>query len=713
MKRLPLIFAILFVFTSLHAQQQDKKRLSTIDAVNPAFFPRGLPYLSWQGDADSYTYVDFKTNSLIQGTVKGKETTLLTRDDLNKQIEEGNRQLMRFPTVDWISAEHFRFMYDYKLYEYHMVPGMLTIKNTYPEEAANLEISPEGHIAYTLDGNLFVKTTDKDEPVQLSDDGSSDIVYGEAVHRSEFGIVKGLFWSDNGQRLAFYRMDQSMVTDYPLINYMDRIAVNNPIKYPMAGEASHHVTVGVYDVESGDKKYLETGEPAEKYLTNITWGPNNELVYIAVVNRDQNVMQLNSYSASTGKYVSTLITEKDAEYVEPEHGPVFLPQTTDKFIWQSEKAGNNHLYLYNLLGHQLKPITRGAWDVTEFMGISDDEEWVYYMSTEAGPLERHAYKIQIPGVKKVQLTEEKGTHRCQVNPNGNYLIDRYSSREVSSKTQIAKTKNGKVTAEIHEAKDPLAGQDLGEMEFVELQAEDNTKLYGRLIKPINFDPNQKYPTIIYVYGGPHVQLNTESWLGGSGLFLQYLAQQGYVVFTLDSRGSAGRGVAFEQAVHRKMGTVEVSDQMVGVKWLQSQSYVDQERMGVHGWSYGGFMTISMMLKNPGVFKACVAGGPVIDWKYYEVMYTERYMDTPQDNPEGYAEAALTNHIDKLEGRLLIIHGQQDNVVVPQHSQVFVRECIKAGKLVDYFPYPTHEHNVRGRDRAHLYDKVVDYFKTHL
>lgn len=706
-----MVFLVSFLF--LEAQQQGDKTLSTLDAVSPRFFPKSIPYLSWQGDSEYYTYVDFEKNALIQGNVKGKEKTLLTRDELNKQIEEGNRVLMRFPAVDWITAETFRFSYDHKLYEYHLVPGLLTIKNSYPEEAANIEISSAGHIAYTLDHNLYVKLADEEKPIQLSDDGSEGIVYGEAVHRSEFGIVKGLFWSNNGNRLAFYRMDQQMVTDYPLINYMDRIAVNTPIKYPMAGEKSHHVTVGIFDTETGDKRYLDTGEPQEQYLTNITWGPNHELVYIAVLNRDQNVMQLNSYSASTGKFVSTLITEKDDKYVEPEHGPVFLPQTTDKFLWQSEKDGRNHIYMYNLFGHQLKPITKGGWDVTDFLGISPDEEWVYYVSTEAGPLERHAYKVQIPGRKKVQLTEEKGTHRIQYNANGEYLIDQFSSREVTSKTQILKTKNGKATAELLDSPDPLADYSLGEMEFITLAAEDSTPLYARLIKPINFDPNQKYPAIIYVYGGPHVQLITESWLGSSGLFLQHLAQQGYVVFTVDSRGSAGRGLKFEQDVFRKMGTIEVSDQMVGAKWLKSQSFVDGDRIGVHGWSYGGFMTISMMLKNPGFFKTAVAGGPVIDWKYYEVMYTERYMDTPQDNPEGYKEAALTNHIDKLEGRLLIIHGQQDNVVVPQHSQVFVRECIKAGKLVDYFPYPTHEHNVRGRDRAHLYDKIVDYFKTHL
>lgn len=365
------------------------------------------------------------------------------------------------------------------------------------------------------------------------------------------------------------------------------------------------------------------------------------------------------------------------------------------------------------MGHMLKPITRGAWDVTEFLGITADERWVYYMSTEAGPLERHAYKIEIPGRKKAQLTEEKGTHNISYNANGEYLIDQFSSREVVSRTDIIKTKNGKSVAQLMDSPDPLAGYALGQMEFVELKADDGTPLYGRLIKPTNFDPNQKYPSIIYVYGGPHAQMNTESWLGGSGLFLQYLAEQGYVVFTLDNRGSAGRGLAFEQAIFRNTGTIEVADQMVGAKWLQEQPYVDAERMGVHGWSYGGFMSMSMLMKNPGFFKVAVAGGPVIDWKYYEVMYTERYMDTPQENPEGYKEAALTNHIDKLEGRLLIIHGQQDNVVVPQHSQVFIRECIKAGKLVDYFPYPTHEHNVRGRDRAHLYDKIADYFKTHL
>jgi dipeptidyl-peptidase-4 len=344
--------------------------------------------------------------------------------------------------------------------------------------------------------------------------------------------------------------------------------------------------------------------------------------------------------------------------------------------------------------------------------MDEKEQYAYFMATKESPIESHLYKTNVKTGKITKLTSAHGTHRIRLNEKKTYFIDTYSSTDMASAYQIVSTK-GKVVQTLLEDKDSFEDYTLGEMDMLTLTAKDGSKLYSRLIKPVGFDPNKKYPTIVYVYGGPHAQLVTDSWLGGAGVFLNYLAQEGFVIFTLDNRGSANRGLEFEQKIFRQCGVVEVEDQMTGIEYLKSLPFVDQERIGVDGWSYGGFMTTRLKLTHPETFKVAVAGGPVIDWKWYEVMYGERYMDTPETNPEGFKTSSLLHKVDQLEGKLLIIHGAQDPTVVCQHSQAFVREAIKAGKQIDYFDYPTHEHNVGGFDRAHLYEKIVLYFKANL
>lgn len=706
MKRILIALILVCVTFPLFGQ------LTLRDCVGPRAFPARLSQLSWQGDGENYVYV--KGSTLMQGDVKGNTTELLTLGKLNKAFEDEDVSLRRFPSMTWEDANTFSFFHQNTHYTYNLGEGTMTEGLSYPEEAENLDIGPNNRVAFTISHNAYIQVAGEDTERQLTTDGSLDLVYGEAAHRSEFGIVKGLFWSNSGRHLAFYRQDQSMVTEYPLIDYMARTATNTPIKYPMAGATSHEVAIGIYDVQTKKTLFLKTEGPADQYLTNTTWSPDDKLVYVAVLNRDQNDMSLNAYDVATGELVKTLFTEKHDKYVEPEHGPIFLPKTQDQFIWYSERDGYNHLYLYNTEGKLLKQLTEGDWIVTDILAIDPSEECLIYTSTEVSPVERHTYRLDLNNGKRKRLTQAKGMHASQVRGDMAYILDAYSNLETPYVQQVVNVKKGKQTASLLEADDPLADENLGEMTLMTLKAEDGHDLHCRLIKPVDFDPNKKYPVMIYVYGGPHVQLVQERYLGAARPFLQYMAQKGYVVFTLDNRGSADRGRTFEQAIFRQCGTAEVADQMVGVNWLKKQSYVDADRMGVYGWSYGGFMTMSMMLRNPGVFKAGVAGGPVIDWKYYEIMYTERYMDTPETNPDGYKTASLLGYVNNLEGqKLLIIHGQQDNVVVPQHTQAFVRKCVENNVLVDYFPYPTHPHNVRGWDRVHLLNKISSYFEENL
>jgi len=569
------------------------------------------------------------------------------------------------------------------------------------------------------DGNLLV-----DGKLVERGDGYN-VVLGESVHRNEFGIDGGLFWSPKQSRLAFYRMDQSMVVDYPLVNTKAREAEPMPIKYPMAGMQSHWVTVGVYEPATGKLVYLNTCRDTtvherEMYLTNIAWSPDEKYVYIAKVNREQNHMWLEQYDAATGAFVKVLFEETNPRYVEPCEPMMFTPKG-DQFLWFSMRDGYKHLYLYNADGSLVKQVTKGEYEVEGFIQFDKKGENIFVYANKDNLAGRDAYRVSLKDGKMWRLTLDKGTHSVVLNEDGTSFVDVYSSVDVPARAMWNNVKYGKngqfskhTAHELYRAENPLKDYAMPNVKLGTIKAADGkTDLYYRLITPPNMKPGEKYPTLVYVYGGPHSQLVTDSWLGGGNLYFLRLAQQGYVVFTLDNRGTDNRGFEFESCTHRRLGEIEMADQMEGVKFLQSLPYVDKDRMGVEGWSFGGFMTITMKLAHPEVFKVGCAGGPVIDWKWYEIMYGERYMDTPQENPEGYEATSLLNKAKDLEGRLLVIQGAEDNTVVPQHSTEFIERCINNFKQVDYFFYPHHEHNVLGRERLHLYQKMFQYYEDFL
>ncbi|MBR1549551.1 MAG: DPP IV N-terminal domain-containing protein [Bacteroidales bacterium] len=587
------------------------------------------------------------------------------------------------------------------------------------ERLLGLEAKP--HNAELEEGNLYV-----DGKLVERGDGYN-IVLGESVHRNEFGIDGGLFWSPKGNKLAFYRMDQSMVVDYPLVNTKAREAEPKPIKYPMAGMKSHEVTVGVYNVATEKLVYLNTARDTtvherEMYLTNIAWSPDEQSVYIAKVNREQNHMWLEQYDAATGAFVKVLFEETNPRYVEPCEPMMFTPKG-DQFLWFSMRDGYKHLYLYNKDGSLVKQVTKGEYEVEGFIQFDKKGENIFIYANKDNLAGRDAYRVNLKKgtmdcLTKTQMGSKTsgniGTHSVVINDEGTRMVDVWSSVSVPGCAVLCDIKKNKLIHTFYVADNPLQNYAMPGVKLGTIKAADGkTELYYRLMTPPNMEPGKKYPTLVYVYGGPHSQLVTDSWLAGGNLYFTFLAQQGYVVFTLDNRGTDNRGFEFESCTHRHLGEIEMADQMEGVKFLKSLPYVDQDRMGVEGWSFGGFMTITMKLAHPEVFKVGCAGGPVIDWKWYEIMYGERYMDTPQENPEGYEAASLLNKAQNLEGRLLVIQGAEDNTVVPQHSTEFIERCINNYKQVDYFMYPHHEHNVIGPERRHLFKKMFDYYETFL
>lgn len=748
-----LQLVVLFCMTTLTLSAQEKKAFTLEDVIpgGSNYFnlvPENIPGLGWWGDICIQAGVDEVKTIDVKN---GKEKILFTLNEVNETIKNGDKpyklthelkplhslMAVQLPWADKTIAlfrqSNYMMWYDFA--------EKKIIKLAYlNDKAANFDFCKEnGLMAYTVGSNLHVaEQGDFDKQVSPSlvagkEEGETGILYGQSVHRNEFGIMKGTFWSPKGTYLAFYRMDQSMVTDYPQVNTSTRIATPEPDKYPMAGMTSHKVTVGVYNVKTGKTVYLQAGDPTDRYFTNISWAPNEQHIYVIELNRDQNHSQLVRYNAVSGAKEAVVYEEKHPKYVEPQHPLTFLPWDDSKFIYWSQRSGFQHLYLMDTQKKtypekekgedgettiheylQVTPLTQGDWLVQEILGFNAAKKEIIIGSTEVSPLQTNIYTLNVKTGKRTLIGKQDGTHQASLSANGTYLIDKFTSFSVPREISILPT-NGKKGVNLLTATDPMYEQyNMPEITIGTIKAADGvTDLYYRLIKPVDFDPNKKYPAIIYVYGGPHAQLiHNNRFYDARGWDL-YMAQKGYVMLTVDSRGSDNRGLKFENVTFRHLGVEEMKDQVKGAEFLQSLPYVNPEKIGVHGWSFGGFMTTNLMLTYPDLFKVGVAGGPVIDWKYYEVMYGERYMDTPQTNPDGYKGSDLKQKAGNLKGRLQIIIGGTDPVCVPQHSYTFLRACIEAGTHPDYFIYPEDGHNMIGRDRVHLHEHITRYFDDYL
>jgi dipeptidyl-peptidase-4 len=697
------VFAQNKVFTIKDVELGSRRELRPTDHMN----------LQWQGNSEYFTYQSYYI-LYRQSVTDSTSVKILTLKELNRIIQKDRPDTLSYiPFVTWENEHEFQFFYNNSWYAVNLEVNKLIASIKFPKGAENFEVFyPKKLVAYTLQNNVMISGADN-SVIKITNDVNPDIVNGDIVSRNEFGINKGLFWSPNGNYLAFYRKDNSKIKNYPLVDINKREAEVKYIKYPMAGMGSEHVSLGIYSFAQGTSVFIEKDDTiSEKYLTNISWDPNEKNIYIQVLNRQQNYLKLNSYKVSDGFLAKTLFEEKNNKYVEPMNPILFLKNTPQEFIYQSRRDGYNHAYLYDTEGNLKKQLTSGEWEITNILGLDDNDE-LYYLSTEETPIEQQAYKLNIKTSRKIKLTKDKGSHDLIISANFRHYLDKYSNTSVPNRIDVCST-SGTILRTAVIAPNPLSGFKMPEMSIGTIKAADGkTDLYYRIIKPTDFDPLKKYPAIVYVYGGPHVQSVSNRWLGGARLWDYMMAQKGYVVFTVDNRGSSNRGFAFESIIHRQCGVNEVQDQMEGVKFLKKNGFVDSSRIGVYGWSYGGFMSISLMVNYPEIFKTGIAGGPVIDWQYYEVMYGERYMDMPQENPDGYKNTSLISKAKDLKGKLLIIQGAEDPTVVWQNSLLFIQECIKNQKQVDYFVYPESEHNVRGDARVHLMEKITDYFDKNL
>ena len=702
-----LTFAIALMMTfTLSAQESERKLLSIEDVVlNRELSPKTFP-VQWVGQSDSYSTVEGET-LVATDARNNKKRTIISLEELNSIL---STDFKRFPAYAWeddnsliVNAHSQRNIIDLKT---RKVSAAYKI----PVGANLTRQSGKGGIyAYTKENNLFCFDGEREHQITNFED--KNIVCGQSVSRNEFGISGGIFFSPDGKKIAFYQKDESRVTDFPLLDINTRTGTLRNIKYPMNGMDSEHVSLGVYDIASGKTTYLNvTDFDAERYLTCITWSPDSERIYIQVLDRAQKNIHLNSYNASTGEFLKQILSEHNDRWVEPQYQLVFLKNDPSRFIYSTDnRDGFWNLYICNNEG-KVERLTKVNADVKY---VAQDDKFVYYTSAEVSPAENHLFKVEIASGKATRLTKEAGWHEPVMSKSGKFYLDTYSSLNVPRVVDLGRT-DLKPSRELFRAEDPTVGYNFCNIELGKIESADGKfDNFYRLIKPLDFDPTKKYPVILYVYGGPHSQMVKNNYQASLRRWEMYMAQHGYVVFVMDNRGTQNHGAEYEKAIHRQCGQAEMEDQMVGMRWLMSHDWVDQERIGVHGWSYGGYMTISLITNYPDVFKVGVAGGPVIDWKWYEVMYGERYMDNTHNNPEGFAKTSLINKATSLKGKLLICQGAVDNVVVWQHSLSFIRECIKNHVQVDYFPYPCAEHNVYGKDAVHLYQKITNYFEDYL
>lgn len=709
MKKIAVLFTTLVLVISLGAQEKYYTLEESILKEATTFYPKRMLNIQWLDNLSfSSTYADNLKELNIISAETGQKIQTLSIDDFS--WPEGV-EVKGFQGISWENAKSFKLMNSQQLLLINKDDKSVnTLIANIDKEAANLDYHDKNKkLAYTKKNNLYVQ--DKDTVIAITQIDNDNIVSGQAIHRFEMGITKGTFWSPWGDKLAYYQKDETKVKNYPLVDITTTPASLKNIKYPMAGQDSEEGNVWVYNFNNGENIKLEKQGGREDYVTNLAWTPNGKQILIAEVNRAQKEMNLNLFDAQDGKFIKTVYKESNDKWVEPEHPAFFINDST--FIWMSEKDGFMNLYQMQLHGKEIKQITKNHWEAISIFDKSRDGDVVYFYGTGDSPLDKKLFAVEVASGKQWEVTSEGGRHNLSSSPSKLYFIDQWTSSKIPMRVDLL-SNEGKTINNFMKSEDPMLAYQKAIVDLGTIKAGDNTTdLYYRMIKPHDFNPNKKYPVLLYVYGGPHAQMITNSYHNGAPLWMHWMANQGYIVFTLDNRGSANRGFEFESAIHRNLGKVEMQDQLAGIDFLTKQPFVNMDKIAVHGWSYGGFMTASLMLNYPNIFQVGVAGGAVTNWEWYEIMYCERYMDHPKSNPHGFKNTQLMDKVDNLQGNLLLIHGTTDDIVVMQHSLALTKAFIEAGKQVDFFPYPMHPHNVRGKDRVHLMRKVLQYIQDKL
>ncbi len=709
---------------SLQAQKADLK----LDEIwgSPKFLSRTVPGFNAMKDGESYT-----TSSEISGgqaiirySIKtGKATDTLLHpaqlitgtdtvdfDDYSFSGDE-NKILLTSGTENIYrhsSREHY-FVFD-------RVKKTLK-KITHNGKSMYGRFSPDGtKVAYVRENNLYIYDLATGAEAAATADGKrNEIINGATdwVYEEEFSMDVAFAWSPDGKNIAYYKFDESRVKEFNLTYYGELYPKEERYKYPKAGEDNSVVSINIYNLSSASSREIFKTDKVWEYVPRIQWTTSSDLLSFQRTNRHQNVLELVFYSLSENK-TNVVLKEENNSFIEITDDLTYLSDGK-RFIWTSSRDGYNHIYLYDITGKKLQQVTAGKYDVTKYYGFDEKSQTFYYQSAERSPLERHIYSISLSGKKKT-LTTSAGIHNAAFTKGLRYFVDTYSSLGTPFTCDL-NDQSGKLirTLENNEnTRKNLAACRLGNADTLSFLTADNVRIYGWIITPPDFDKAKKYPVLMHVYGGPGVQTVTNDWDGPNYLWHQLLAQKGYIVVSFDNRGTPGRGLDFANCIYKDMGNLEVKDQLSALNFMKQQNYVDGNRIGVWGWSFGGYMTSLLMTKGEGAFKAGIAVAPVTTWRYYDSIYTERYLQTPQENPKGYDDNSPINFAKGLKGKFMLVHGSTDDNVHMQNTMDFVTALVKANKQFDQFIYPNKNHGIYGGNtRLHLYTQMTNFLLQNL
>ena len=578
------------------------------------------------------------------------------------------------------------------------------------------KISPDGRWVSFLRGHdLWVVNVAGGAPRPLTTRGTEDVRNAELdwVYPEELDLHTAYWWSPDSSKIAFLQLDERAVEKYPLPDALSYQGAMIDERYPVAGSDNPVARVGVVGIAGGgDPKWMDTGADASALIARVDWLSDSKRVAIERLNREQNQLELLFADAATGA-ARTVLAEHDKYWINLSDDLYFLADGR-RFLWSSERSGFRHLYLYDLAGRQLAQITHGDWEVESVAGVDEKKNQVYFTSTKQSPIERHFYRVDLAGGDPVQLTRGHGTHEANLSPDSAHFLDTYSNASQPPQQTLFNSDGSSVRVLEENKVSELADYHLQPAEFFTVPGADGTQLDAEIIKPPNFDASKKYPVIVHLYGGPQAQEVRDAWAGSTYLWHQLMAQKGFVIFVLDNRGTSGRGHAFETPIYHHFGQVELADQLAGVAWLKRQTFVDPARIGIWGWSYGGYMTCVAMLQAGGVFKAGFAGAPVTDWRQYDTIYTERYMGTPQENPEGYRDSSPVNFAANLQGQLLIVHATGDDNVHFANTVELAEKFVEAEKYAEYQIYAGRGHGISdSAARIHIFNRVTQFFVENL
>lgn len=712
-----------FVCFSLSAQQ----KITVEEIYTGAFKAKGMDELQSMKNTNQYTVLNYDKASrsmqidLFDFATLKKVSTLVDSRNF-KQLADGiDSYVFSADEKMILIANNSNPIFRHSFTANYVLFDLATKQATTLFDFAVQEptFSPDGKkIAYARDNNLYVYDITSKKSVQITSDGQKNrIINGitDWVYEEEFSFVRAYDWSADGSKIAFIRFDETDVPEFTMnIFHKDLYPKNETFKYPKAGEKNSVVSLKIFDIRSGATKEIRLGNYNDFYIPRIKWTSDPNVLSVQVLNRHQNNLDLIFVDGNSGS-AKVVHNEKDNAYVDITDNLTFLKDNS--FIWTSEKDGFNHIYVYDKNGKLKNQVTKGPWEVTAYYGFDEKNKTIFYQSVENGSINRDIYRIGLDGKNKVRLSSQTGTNDATFSPDFDLYVNKFSSATIPNTFTLHSAKDGKQVQSIVENNalaDKLKNYNLGAKEFFVLKTEKGHELNAWILKPKDFDPKKKYPVFMYQYSGPGSQQVNNDWNSADDYWFQMLAQQGYIVACVDGRGTGYKGAAFKKVTQKQLGKLEVEDQIDAAKVLGNYPYVDKSRIGIFGWSYGGFMSSNCLFKGNDVFKMAIAVAPVTNWRFYDSVYTERYMQTPQENASGYDDNSPINHVDKLKGKLLLIHGSGDDNVHVQNTMQMMEALIQANKQFDSQIYPDKNHGIYGgKTRIQLYNKMTNFIKENL